>query len=467
MYNLSYALIAQLVSLILSILMSLVVPKVLGIESYAYWQLFIFYITYVVICHFGLTDGIYLRLGGTNYEDLNYRSLGSQLWLMVGWQLVIGIFVIIGSLFYINDIDSRRFVWLMTSLYMIFANITWYLGCIFQAVNQTNIYSISIIISKAICIIGGGTALFLGLHSWRLFIIVFVAGQMIAVLYCIVKGKQIVFAGFWPIKQTFSSAWENIKIGINLTLSGIASSLILGCGRGVMDYFWDIESFGKFSFSLSLTNFFLQFVSQISMVLFPALRQSDLKTQFTIFVHLRNAISYIFCGLLFLYLPTRTILLWWLPQYEESIRYLAILLPICIFDGKMQLLCNTYLKVLRKEKVLLRINLISVVCSLILSFVGALLFDSKVFVVLAMVFTIALRSFIAERYLSRCLKCKNGYSFYAELILSIAFGFMAWYLNIWTGTILFGLLFASYLWLSKNKIKDIISAVTILRNIDG
>ena len=49
----------------------------------------------------------------------------------------------------------------------------------------------------------------------------------------------------------------------------------------------------------------------------------------------------------------------WLPQYAESLRYMVILLPICIFDGKMSLLCNTYLKVLRKERQLFYFNLIS------------------------------------------------------------------------------------------------------------
>lgn len=60
--NLIYAFSAQGISLILSVLMSMIVPKLLGVEDYSYWQLFIFYIGYVGFSHFGLTDGIYLRL---------------------------------------------------------------------------------------------------------------------------------------------------------------------------------------------------------------------------------------------------------------------------------------------------------------------------------------------------------------------------------------------------------------------
>lgn len=68
--NLKFAFTAQLVSLTLSILLSLVAPKILGVEMYSFWQLFIFYTTYVNIFHFGISDGLYLRLGGKSISRL-------------------------------------------------------------------------------------------------------------------------------------------------------------------------------------------------------------------------------------------------------------------------------------------------------------------------------------------------------------------------------------------------------------
>ena len=41
--NLAYAIVAQGVGLLSSILTSLVLPKFLGVEDYAYWQLFLLY----------------------------------------------------------------------------------------------------------------------------------------------------------------------------------------------------------------------------------------------------------------------------------------------------------------------------------------------------------------------------------------------------------------------------------------
>ncbi|WP_249630235.1 hypothetical protein [Streptococcus uberis] len=62
--NLLAAFSAQGVSLLISILMSLFVPKILGITEFSYWQLFIFYIGYAGFFHFGYNDGLYLKLGG-------------------------------------------------------------------------------------------------------------------------------------------------------------------------------------------------------------------------------------------------------------------------------------------------------------------------------------------------------------------------------------------------------------------
>ncbi len=40
----------------------------------------------------------------------------------------------------------------------------------------------------------------------------------------------------------------------------------------------------------------------------------------------------------------------WLPEYADSLQYMGILFPIVIYEGRMSLLINTYLKTIRKEK---------------------------------------------------------------------------------------------------------------------
>lgn len=58
----------------------------------------------------------------------------------------------------------------------------------------------------------------------------------------------------------------------------------------------------------------------------------------------------------------------WLPEYTDSLMYMALLFPMCIYEGKMSLLINTYLKTLREEKAMLKVNLIALGFALILTF---------------------------------------------------------------------------------------------------
>ena len=52
---------AQIFFAFTSVVSILVLPKLLSLESFGYYQLFIFFANYVELLHFGLSDGIYLR----------------------------------------------------------------------------------------------------------------------------------------------------------------------------------------------------------------------------------------------------------------------------------------------------------------------------------------------------------------------------------------------------------------------
>ena len=101
------------------------------------------------------------------------------------------------------------------------------------------------------------------------------------------------------------------------------------------------------------------------------------------------------------YYPLKEMLSWWLPQYADSLIYMSVLFPVCLFESKVGLLINTYLKSLRKEALMLKINLISLgVAAIITFFTIEVLHDLN-----AAVFSIILREYtgsaIEEGYFHR------------------------------------------------------------------
>ena len=454
--NVLFAFMAQGISLLLSILMSLIVPKILNVEQYAYWQLFIFYIGYVGFSHLGLTDGVYLKIGGKNYRDLEYSLYKSQLVLSLLFQIMVAV-SLMAVVRHLQIEPRRLLVIAMALLYMLVFNAAGYFGYVFQAVNKTHTYSMSIIVDRAIFIVAVLAACLVADTNYLYFILFYILSKTIALGYCLWRGWDLVKAPFRLTKKVWYELWSNIFCGSKLLLANIASTLILGVGRIVVDSIWGLTAFGQISFSLSLTAFFLQFISQISMVLFPTLRQVDAHTQQKLYGIIRRALAYILPIAFVVYFPMKVILGIWLPAYQESLTYLAFLLPICTYDGKMQLLCNTYFKVLRKENWLLYCNVIASLLSVVLCTVGAYCFDSVLAVVLGMVVAIAFRSMVAEICLAKMMGAPIAAKLLGESLLVIAFligntvfaGIRSW--------ILFVILYGVYLYRGRGEIKTILA----------
>lgn len=456
--NVIYAFFAQGVSLFLSVLMSLVVPKILGVEQFGYWQLFLFYCSYVGFFQFGLNDGIYLKYGGKEYNELDFKLLSTEFWLFSFSQIVFSVIILCISLIFSSD-PNRGFIYICAGIFLVLNNIAIFIGYIFQATNKVKLFSTSVIIDKAFFIIFVLALLIFKVDYFQIFCILYIIAKIISVIYCLVSGRRIILSGFCHFKVAIEEMKFNICRGINLMFSNIASMLILGIGRFFIDKSWGIEAFGRFSFSLSLTNFFLLFIGQVSMVLFPALRQTNSNRQKEFYFFSRTTLGVFLSAILLLYVPVNYVLGIWLPQYKESLRYLILLLPLCTFDGKMQMLCNTYLKVLGKEKILLKINLVSVCISSILSILGVYVFNNIYIVVIFMVLSVAVRSIIAERYLAFTFKSSVTKSIVLEVILVIIFISVTWFLNPLPSFLIY---LGSYIMVLILKKKDLHEAKQIL-----
>ena len=445
---------AQSISLLLSMAMTFIVPKLLGVEQFGYWQLFFFYSNYLGILCFGLNDGMYLRLGGKNFRDLNYSMLGSQIWFFVCIQGLLACCLALLSHVFWFDVQ-RQFIISWLALLMIICNTNDVLGFIFQAVNQTKIYSFSIIVDKVLFLVSILMLLVKGVNTFRPFAVTFLICKTISLLYTSYHSRAILFAPLKKFRAVFPEILKIISVGIILTISYYAGALILGMGRFVIDGLWGVEMFGKISFSLSLANFVLLFLNQVSMVLFPALRQTAPSKLQPIYSVGRNFLGILLPAVFLAYLPIRFILGLWLPQYRESLEYLVLLLPICTFDGKMQLLCSTYLKVLRKEKMLLAINGLTLGVSLVLCLISGFVLHSLNAIVVSMVISVAFRSIISDRYLSKVMKIQVTGSIVQEVILVLTFVLSTWFFKPLGGFLIFLFVYGLYLWFSKNKLREI------------
>lgn len=453
--NIFYAFTAQSISLLVSVLTTLFVPRLLGVESFGFWQLFVFYSSYVGFFHLGVNDGLYLRLGGEKYSELDHSLIGVQFKLLLLLQLIISAIIIIGSVFFVDD-SNRLFVIVGTAIFLIITNLWGYLSLLLKAVNEIKSFSVSAIIDRMFFAIGVIGLIIAQIDNLHYLVIFSILGRIFALIYCVSRCRQVIFCKKTSLKIIINEFIINLKTGVILMLANIANMVILGVGKLVIDNTWGIVIFGIVSFAITLTNFFFMFVGQIGMVLFPTLRKMDESKLKSTFANIRNLLG-IFLPIIFLlYIPMSELLVLWLPSYAQSFRYLILFLPLCIFDGKMKLLYTTYFKVMREEKKLLIINCIGTIISLVVSLIGAYVFRNLYVIIFGLLISIAIKSVIAELYLSRKMQNNTIRLLIQEFALVVIFVSATWFLSSIYSLIIVAISYLIHLFINRSLVNKYI-----------
>ena len=151
------------------------------------------------------------------------------------------------------------------------------------------------------------------------------------------------------------------------------------------------------------------------------------------------------------YYPLSKVLGAWLPQYAESLRYMGLLFPICIFESKNTLLIETYLKAYRKEKILLAINCLTVLLSLALTGITVFILSDLNLAMLSVVVLLWFRCTVSEIYIEKVISRGLKKDIAVETYLVITFIFCSWFMRNWQGSILYFGVYIAYLLVYERK----------------
>jgi len=450
---------SNLISLIVSTLMVIIIPKLVGVEEYGYWQLFLFYASYVGFMQFGWNDGIYLRYGGNEYNKLDKGLFFSQFWMLTILQIIIASIIIASSFILSNEIDVQ-FIVIMVALSMIVVGIRAMPAFILQSTYRIKEYAQITLLDRTLycCLIV--FFIVIGIREYKLMIVADLFSRFISLLYAMYCCKDIVFHKISSFYFSFGEALKNISVGIKLMFSNISSMLIIGVVRFGINRSWDVSTFGKVSLTLSISSLMMLFINAIGIILFPILRRTDVKRLPSIYLTMRNFLMVILLGILILYYPFKVFLTLWLPKYADSLIYMALVFPMCVYEGKMALLINTYLMSLRKEKLMLKINLMALVLSLTVTFGTVVLLENLNLAIASIVILLAFRCTLAEILLSKILKIKLYRDISLELIMTLVFVLTGWFFNSWLAVLLYALAYIMYLVIKR---KDIVNTIENIR----
>ncbi len=418
---------AQLVSFFVSAILNLILPKYISEMDYSSWQTLLLYLGYVPIFHFGFLDGLMLRYSQYDYQTLNKPLVQSQFRLFLGAEVIFALIVFALS-FGVENETYRQLVRFI-SFGIITANLYAYASHLFQMTNRISKYVIFVMMMRLMLGVGIVVALICGANSFYDLCVVYFASCVLTILWGASQNKGLFLGTGRLADGTVAELKSNVSSGIMLLIANLSSLFFVGGAKMVVQWHYDPLLFGKVAFSFTLVNLFLTFVTAASVGIFPSLKRIDTADLPDFYVRIRRSMTPLLFVSLLLYFPGCYVLKLWLPNYVDSLVYLSILLPMIVYESRVTLLTNNYLKTYRKERLMLIVNLVSVAIAFVLFLVSAYILDSLFILLACLVLVSFVRSVVSEIVVMRIINRRCFVSFGVELSFVVLFYFAVLILN--------------------------------------
>ncbi|GEA82058.1 glycosyltransferase [Cellulomonas uda] len=417
--NLYVALGVQLVAFVASGVSAFLVPRVVAGTDFGYWQLFLFYVGFLGFAQLGLSDGIYLRIGGIPRRRIDGSLVAGQLVVLALLQALVAVcLVVIGS----TSVDpDRGWIWIALGVLLPVFSVKRFFGFVFQAINETKLFSASVLVECAGLVVAVGALLALRVENIRLYVVAYLAVQVAALAYCLTRSRGLVsWRGLRP-RAVLRESGVTMRAGIPLLVGNFTGTLSLAFARLAIDHGWDIETFGAISLAVTVVTMVLTVLAQASIVLFPALRQLTPERVVQVVARLRRIVYFGLPVAYLVYFPACAVLGWWLPDYADALRLAAALMPLCVFDGASQVLYATYFKVARRERTLLALNSGALAVSATFALAG-LAAHNLTLVLLGPALAAIGKCVVADRIVTRALSVRSGTGLAWPLVMTLVFG---------------------------------------------
>lgn len=443
---------SQIIVLLVGIVISFVLPAVIGIEQFGYWQVYLLYVTFAMFFSLGFTDGIYLNYGNFDYENLPYEKLRTTLRIYIFTAIIFTILAILLS-FLEND-QNKQFALMAASLNIFVLLISNAAITILQFTNRIKEFSFLTATGKLILLFGITTLIILKICNFKSIVVVDLFTKSVILIINVFLIKEVFFGKLTNYKSAFNDWFLNIKSGMNIMLAVYASTLVMNIGRILIERFEGIRIYSSYALAVTISSFFLVFVSTFSLSFYPFLKRIDKKKLPEIYEKTNTFLFFVSFVMLGLYYPLNFLIKNWYNDYIAVIQYLPLFLIMTLMQGKEQFLHITYMKTLRKEGKLLLINVVfSLLASLILI---PLYFSSKSVygIALATSILIIAKSYTLEIY----LRTKNLFlgfkNIFIELSLITIYVLMLTFIDTYVSLFAFVLFITIFFFI---KIEELIS----------
>lgn len=418
--NFSWVFGAQILVLFISVTRAIILPKILSVDGFGYWEIYWFYSCYAALFCFGYNDGIYLKYGGYEYAQLPIIQIRSANRFLLN---ILGIISLVGGIccWFLGSKSDETFSFIFVILNIPIVCFTGILIYIFQITNQFKKYSFFSTIDKILVILVIMTIIIVDKVNYKYIVLADFIGRVLVILLMVSRAKELIWGETLNHRQSFRFLVETVSVGIKLMIANLMGMLLVGAGKIIVQLFGDIRKFAVYSFGVSITGLILTAVTAISLVLYPSLKRISKERYPTLFSQINSFTQLFGVTALLVYFPCVLFIEWFYPKYIDIIPFLNIFFLIVYTNIKISVLTNIFFNVLRREKDMLRANFMCIGIFIIISVVTFNI-NKEIWVIALCTFVALLfRAYYSEMFLSAKLGVIGRKNFVLEITYLIVF----------------------------------------------
>lgn len=448
-----FVLISQVLVLGLGILKTLLIPAVVGIHDFAYWQIYVFYVAYVGLFTIGFNDGIYLRYGGADYEKLNNGRVRSS--IRVYFVYLLAATAIMSCICMVEPDQDKRIALCLASLNILLMGMMAVFSFVLQATGRLKRFGLISAIDKILFLVFLLGLFVLGTKYFIWFVLAELVSKMVALGFMCASCRELISGPGSSLQEGGAELRENVVCGLKLMFANLSGMLVLGIGRVTIEHWGTLEEYAFYAFGVSMTNLALVALASISVVIYPVLKRLP-ENEFLRYYDDANLKLFKF-NLIMLggYFPVVCLITYQLPKYVPVIPYLSLLFVVSVLQSKMQLLNNNFYKALRFEGAMLRANIESLVIAVVLSAVLYALHRTAVSIAFAALLTMLYRVFMSERFLRRAVGGAGCTNIPLEIGAYATFIALTAIFDAMTAFFAYSFMFGIYVFYAKHEFKEL------------
>lgn len=373
---------SNVLTIVIALFTGFILPKELSIPDYAYYRVYLLYISYAGFFHFGFVNGIYLKYGNMDLDQIPkkvFRTYSRVMFIMQMVVVAVLTVVLFGGSFFMEMDKTIAYAFVIINIPL--TNIKWFYSSINQFTKRFVIDSYVTYLQNILNLVMVLVVVAFQWYDFKYLLVITTISNFVCMVITMCQNRELLWGRQENLADT--GILPLIKSGFFLMLSEFVGIIILGIDSMFVDNLFSQNDFAMYSFAVSVISVIYTLISVISNLIYPYLVRVGEEKYAEYYTLMSDILAVVSIFSLLAFYVAEFIILKWLDKFTPSVAIISILFGTIIFRTIIMLVCGNYFKVLKLIKEYTRNNIFAIVMSFVLNVAAYVIFRDYRYIAVA------------------------------------------------------------------------------------